>query len=743
MIALLPFLFVPATPPMVPQEKVSHLSEERQLLDKTLWSEEVQAQDHEQTFVHLWDRLRGADNPYPLLASFPFQRLQLGAPGDTETKDLGITLTRFQDGGGELLDHAAFGKKLAAFEKAGFRIVQTEWHHSGFENTAEGPARSTVSFVIHARRPEEKTRYILSGKLRVVWSEQRDSDGLFLPESLAAEGVTILAHKGFPYFVAGPVIRPPEKSQVHPLLVRDLDGDGRPEIIPAGINNVLWNRAGKMESGPLCEQLVPIFPTGLLADLTGNGHPDFFTVGRDGRPRLYPGDGGPVFRGEPRTWSLDPPVRMGSAVTAGDIDGDGDLDLWLTTYKPPYQGGAMPTPYYDANDGYPSYLLVNDGRGNFTDKTREAGLAAKRLRRTYSASFFDLDGDGPLDLVVVSDFSGVDLYHNDGHGHFTEVTTDLLPETHTFGMAHALADFNGDGRLDLFVAGMGSTTARRLEQMGLGRSDFRDRTRKRIVMGYGNRMYLLGKRRYEEAPFQDRVARTGWSWGTVAFDFDNDGDRDLYIANGHRSGKSAKDYCTTFWRHDIYTGSSKPDPAVKGLMDQVLAPLKNQEISWNGFEHNNLLMNESGRDFTNIAFLMGLAKEFDSRGVAAADLDADGRPDLLVIQRQEENGVAWQTLHVYLNRGDTGNHWIGVRLKGRPGISPIGARVVLRTPRRTQVHAVVTGDSFEVQQPFSALFGLGKETAVDSVEIFWPDGSTTRLDNPDIDQYHAIAPARG
>src|SRR2546427_8651179 len=116
-------------------------------------------------------------------------------------------------------------------------------------------------------------------------------------------------------------------------------------------------------------------------------------------------------------------------LTCGDIDHDGDLDLFLGQYRVPTLGQALKPFYYDANDGYPAHLLLNDGHGNFTDATN-GGFEAKRWRRTYSASFVDLNEDGDLDLLVVSDFAGMDLYRNNGHGQFTDVTREWIIEPH-------------------------------------------------------------------------------------------------------------------------------------------------------------------------------------------------------------------------------------------------------------------------------------------------------------------------
>src|SRR5262249_53462454 len=146
---------------------------------------------------------------------------------------------------------------------------------------------------------------------------------------------------------------------------------------------------------------------------------------------------------------------------------DGDLDVFLGQYKNPTIGQILHPHYYNANDGYPAFLLRNDGHGIFSDATVSAGLEKNRWRRTFSASFADLDNHGNLDLAVVSDFAGLDLYRNDGQGHFTDVTRDWVAEPHAFGMGHALADFNADGRLDLLIIGMNSPTADRLEGLGL------------------------------------------------------------------------------------------------------------------------------------------------------------------------------------------------------------------------------------------------------------------------------------
>ena len=122
----------------------------------------------------------------------------------------------------------------------------------------------------------------------------------------------------------------------------------------------------------------------------------------------------------------------------------------------------MPTPFDDANDGYPAFLMINDGRGVFSDQTSASGLSSKAFRRTYSGSLVDLDRDRDLDLVVVSDFAGMDVYENDGFGRFVDRTLPWLGVSKGFGMGHLIRDLNRDGLLDLWMIGMHSPTADRM-----------------------------------------------------------------------------------------------------------------------------------------------------------------------------------------------------------------------------------------------------------------------------------------
>ena len=133
--------------------------------------------------------------------------------------------------------------------------------------------------------------------------------------------------------------------------------------------------------------------------------------------------------------------------------------------------------------------MENKGDFTFEDITSSSGLTSRRHRRVYSASLVDLDHRNGLDVVVVSDFAGVDLYLNQGNGQWEWSNQELEEET-GFGMAHSFSDFNRDGRLDLLMIGMTSPTVRRLDHLGIHREGLGTDPGLRTSMTFGNRLFL-------------------------------------------------------------------------------------------------------------------------------------------------------------------------------------------------------------------------------------------------------------
>jgi hypothetical protein len=711
--------------------------------DENVWANEALAQEYELSLVAIWDALLGVDDEQKIaiLSSIQFDELALGKPKRVERLDHGIEHFVLEPRGATLT-HGEWGEFLRELASEGYRLVQSEFHHARFVPAAEdSPARSLVKIVFHIIDDGADRRIILEGEVGVEWSGLRDERGNPVAAKLDATGLRMLTRTGPPIFeqILGFGLKDGKNlSRLHPILVYDLDKDGYSEVVMIGAGHVLWNRGERgFEDAPLTDHPYLLTETGVIADLNGDGNPDLMSTRARGDMVVYLGNEEGRFTDEPIvTPEFELPLRAPSALTVGDVDGDHDLDVWLGQYKRAYNEGQMPSPYYDANDGYPAYLLINDGAAHFADATEQAGLTEKRFRRSYAGSFFDLDDDTDLDLLVVSDFAGVDLYHNDGSGHFSDANHTLDSDRHLFGMSSSFGDYDMDGRMDFFVAGMASTTARRLEALGLGRDDRPEMQEMRMRMAFGNRMYLAADGGWREPEFREQIARTGWTWGTTSLDFDNDSDTDIFAANGHESGESTKDYCTNFWTHDIFDGESEPDPALNDLFGEVIEGFTQGKESWDGYQKNHLLMNRSGEGFVNVAFLLGLADEFDSRAAVSTDMDLDGRVDVIVV---EDRGNKGQKLHIYRNRIETQNHWIGVQFREEgDGLSPVGASVTVRTADQTLVGRLVTGETLMGQHPTTLHFGLAGSEQVESIEVQWVGGAKRTIENPLVDRYHLI-----
>ena len=718
---------------------VEELEKERQQLDETVWANEILAQKYEKYFIKLWDNIRVSDDKLSVLGEFKFGKLSLGGFFKKDELKWGILNYHFKNEG-KVYGQQEWASWMEELKRR-YRLIQTEWHHAKFEASDSGN-RSEVKATLHVATLDEKERYILNVLLKVSWSEDKDAQGNFYPLTIDATDFNILLRKAGPVFHERLRARSTlNDNAFRNVIVYDLNGDGLSEIILPEGNVVYWNKDNfKFERDSLCDYPTKGIGISLIADLTGDGRPDFLAIA-DEFPVLYEMDAEGRYRsvGKSVLATVEPFINSW-AIATGDINNDGLLDLWVAQYKPPYFYGQMPTPFYDANDGYPSYLLVNQGGGRFKDRTEISGLATKRNRRTYSASFLDLNNDDTLDLLVVSDFSGADIYYNRGNGTFIDMTSTAIDERSAFGMAHSFGDYNRDGELDFYMAGMGSTTARRLESMGVGREDMEKVTAMRMPMAFGNRMYLASPDgKYRQPSFVDQVIRSGWSWGISTFDFDSDGAQDIYIANGNYSMETCEDYCSVFWTHDIYSGNSENNPALENLFSNARINFGTEaKGGWNPYEKNVLFMNLDGSGFINVSFLMGAAFVYDSRTVVTDDLDNDGRPDLIV------TSVDWvkqtRDLHVYQNLWPTRNNWVGVRLPEGKGYTPFGAKIIVVSNNGKQIQPMVTGDSHLAQHSTQKHFGLGQDKSVDYLEVRWPDGRTTRVSNPAINQYHTVVP---
>nr|MBC8329482.1 VCBS repeat-containing protein [Planctomycetota bacterium] len=231
------------------------------------------------------------------------------------------------------------------------------------------------------------------------------------------------------------------------------------------------------------------------------------------------------------------------SMAAADADGDGDLDLYACRYVKDGLIGGVPVPYHDANNGAPNLYFRNDGGGAFVVANETNGLDQNNSKFSLASLWEDLDEDGDLDLYVTNDFGRNNLYLNEG-GRFRDVAEERGADDMAAGMGVTCADFDLDGRPDLYVSNMFSSAGRRIvpqseQYMG---GEHQDLHRSYLRHARGNTLLRnLGGGRFEDPTDAAGVAIGGWAWGAKEIDFNNDGYADLYSPNGFVTNESKDD----------------------------------------------------------------------------------------------------------------------------------------------------------------------------------------------------------
>ena len=461
------------------------------------------------------------------------------------------------------------------------------------------------------------------------------------------------------------------------------------------------------------------------ADYDGDGDVDLYVVGDPGSPNhFYENRGDGTFAEVGTRLGVDF-SHWGSGPAFGDIDGDGDLDLFVGAVEGDRHHllenrvdeaagrfvditaaagialsarNTVSATFADYDqDGFVDLFLAhwgarrnpgedtetvwrNNGDGTFTSASVAAGIAAALTERdadwSFTPNLADIDRDGDTDLLLAADFEASEVFRNNGDGTFTR-TTDGDVISDQGGMGGAVADFDNDGDLDWFV-----TSVYDLERAGGER--------------IGNRLYENdGAGAFADATSAAGVADGGWGWGSCAADFDNDGAVDIAQVNG--------------W---------------------ITVDGKNYGSDRIRFFHNQggdeLAFRERGE-------AVGLANTGQGRGIACFDIERDGDIDIMIVNMDADGVIA------YRNETANDNHYLGVKLEGAGGNRfGVGARVtVTATESGTQVRQLGGANNYASHDPLEAHFGLGADTTAD-VAVRWPDGSRTTEEGVTADQVHTI-----
>jgi hypothetical protein len=474
----------------------------------------------------------------------------------------------------------------------------------------------------------------------------------------------------------------------------DYDGDGDTDLYVVGGNrtpNHLYRNDGNLtfvEIGASAGLDVTHRGSGpAFGDIDGDGDLDLFVGAVDGDPHYLFENRGGTFVDVTADSGITLVATVTVAATFGDYDQDGDLDLFLSHWA------------VDATPGSES-LWRNNGDGTFVNVSADAGLdaliedadASSQLGNqgdapkiyTFTPNLSDIDGDGDPDLLFAADFRSSQVFRNDGAGFFTRITNrDVIKDQ--AGMGASVGDYDNDGDMDWFVTSIWEENTTFI----------------------GNRLYRNdGTGNFEDVTDAAGVANGSWGWGSCFADFDNDGNLDIFQVNG--------------WR-----GTSGQSEVGTGTDGQGEQPFGSDKI--------RLFHAQGDGTFVESADGFGLDATGQGRSVACFDADRDGNLDIALTQNEETQLV------FYRNDTDNDNHYLTIKLEGTGG-NPygIGAWISAETAAGTQVRELGGHNNFASHDPLEVHFGLGEATVVDVV-VRWPDGSASRRDGLAADRVLTIA----
>ena len=516
----------------------------------------------------------------------------------------------------------------------------------------------------------------------------------------------------------------------------DFDNDGFDDFYvcqPAGLPNRLYRNRGDGTFEDVTERsgvgVLDNTACALFADFENKGLQDLLVVCGTG-PLLFlnQGNGSFSLKRDAFTFARPPQGSFTHAALA-DYDRDGRLDIYFCTYM--YYLGLdqyhYPVPYYDARNGPPNCLLHNEGNATFVETTEAAGLNADNNRYSFACAWGDSNNNGLPDLFVANDFGSSQLYRNNGDATFTVVSEAAHVEDVGAGMSCCWCDYDNSGHQSVYVPSMWEAAGQRVSQQ----KQFHEDAPQRIRALYqrharGNALYRnLGDGTFRNLGHEAGVEMGRWSWCSDFCDFDHDGFSDLYVANGYISALHRDDLAGFFWRQVVAKSPEDATPAqAYELGWNAINELIRSDNTWHGYARNVMFANNRDGTFSEISAVAGLDIIDDSRSFALADLDRDGRLEIILKNR---NAPQLRILHNVMR--DIGQS-IAFRLRGhRSNRDAIGTSITVETGGLRQTKYLQAGSGFLAQHSKELFFGLGTPGDGIRATVTWPSGLTQKFEN--------------
>jgi len=531
----------------------------------------------------------------------------------------------------------------------------------------------------------------------------------------------------------------------------DINNDGLVDLYFCGnqVPNKLYLNKGNMQFEDITDfagvnahttNNVKTWTTGVcFVDINNDGYLDIYAI-RGGPHKwenkanlLYINNGNLTFTEQAAKFGIDD-KGFGTHATFFDADNDTDLDLYVLNH--PIFFNIPINEVYDhlkknknTLQGISGKFYKNNGGNNFVDATESAGLLKYGYGLGINAS--DLNNDGWVDLYVSNDFSSPDfMFINQKNGTFKDEINTRTKHISYYGMGCDVADINNDGFHDIIVVDMTAEDNVRSKTLMPSMQPYvfnglHDQYNFQYQYMFNTLQINAGNGSFTDIGQQAGVSKTDWSWSPHLTDFDNDGDKDLFVTNGWLQDTKNNDFLVRYRKR-------KKELGVKKIPEEEIMDWVNQIPSHKTV--NYIYSNEDGYHFNNKTNTWGITKPSFSNGAAIADLDNDGDMDIVVNNIEDKP-------FVYKNQNETQNenNYFQLKLIGDTfNLMSLNAIAKLTIGKSTQMQEFTPYRGYASSSQPLLHFGVGDNEVIDKLEVKWLDGTTHLLENIQTNQVLSV-----